>query len=143
MSLSGWPGPSVRRSGAGPQVSTPKQYGLHLSRAERHETREAVADLHLRIDAQRLQQAGGQILRRDGVVRGIRRETIRATDDSPAGHAAAGEHERITLRPMIAAGLVDAVAGELPEARRAAEFARADHERAVQQASLGQIFQER
>ena len=47
------------------------------------------------------------------------------------------------MRPVIAARLVDAVAGELAEARRAAEFPHAHDQRAVEQAALGQIFQER
>ena len=117
----------------------PKQSRFHLSRAERDRPREGVAHFHSGIDAEGVKQTRRQVLRRDRVVGRVRGEAVRPADDPASGLRASRDEQRIALRPVIAAGFVDAVAGELAEARRAAELAHAHHQRLVEQAALSRV----
>ena len=124
-----------RRPAPLPSPSRPKQSRLHLPAAERDHPPESVAHLPAGIDAQRVQQARPQVLRSDRLVGRVGGQAIRTADDLAPRPAAARHHQRITLRPVVAARRIDAVAGELSETRRPAELAHADHQRRIEQAA--------
>src|SRR5438309_1418113 len=93
---------------------------------------EAVLYLVLRVDTQRVENCRGQVLRRVRVGSGIGREAIRSAQDTPARGGSSAYDHRIAMRPVIPAGLIDAVARELTEAGCPAKLAHADHQSSCQ-----------
>src|SRR5262245_17372659 len=106
--------------------STLEQRLANLPRAQRHHSAETVPHLFVWIHAERVQDCRCQVLWRVRVVGWIGGEAIRLAEHAATARRTAGDDDRIALRPMIAAGLIDAVASELAEPWRAAELAHAN-----------------
>ena len=78
-----------RLDGQPPSALRTKQHRLHLPRTQRDQPRKRVTHFQVGIDAERVQQAGCQILGRDRIVRGIGGKAIRAADDPAPRQTAA------------------------------------------------------
>ena len=88
--------------------------------------------------AQRVEQGGAKILRRNGPAGDEGAVLVGTTVDCAAANARPGQERRVALRPVIAAGI--RIAGD---PGRAAEFADHDHQRRFEQAALPQVVEQR
>ena len=92
-----------------------------------------VAQLGGRVDPHAVEHGGRDVVGRAGIVLGIGRRGIRGPVDEPALQAAAGHEQGVTLRPVVAAGV-------LVDLRSAAELARPDDQRLVEQAARLEVL---
>ena len=108
--------------------------------AQWHHPPEPIADSIVVVDTERVQYRCGKILRCVRIVGRICSERIGSAEYATAPGLAARYEQGIARSPMISPRLIDTIAGELSESRRAAEFAHTDNERAFQKPTLVQIF---
>src|SRR5262245_29387677 len=94
-----------------------------------------VGQTELRINPKAVIDRGRHVLWRDRVRDRVGAVLITGPMERAALNAAAGEHHRINEGPVLAAGL-------LVDLRRTAELTEPDHQRLVQQAALGQVFEQ-
>src|SRR5207247_1424341 len=95
-----------------------------------------IMNRRMRIDAEAVKQRGREVLRADRIRSGIGADVVGGAVDAAAADAAAGDDGTEAVGPVVAAA-VDV------ESRRAAELAHHDHERFIEQAALGEVFDER
>src|SRR5437870_2317252 len=88
------------------------------ARAQRHQPIKTITHFLFRINPQMMKKSCGQVLRSVGAVSGIGGTAIRTTQYPASFDFSSRQHQGVTLRPVIPAGIVDAVAGVLTEARR-------------------------
>ena len=93
-----------------------------------------VVDAHLAID--RLGNVGG----RDRLIGRIFGSAIAAAIRLAAANSAAGHHDTLAMRPMVAAAPFDAAATPVADLGGSAHLARDQQQRLIQQAALAQVF---
>lgn len=85
------------------------------------------------VDAEVVEDGGGEVGGRDGAVGDVAAGAVGGADDLSAADASASEEHRKGMGPMIAAGLFGhAVLGDGADLGRAAELAGDDDERGVE-----------
>src|SRR5438477_225118 len=94
------------------------------------------ARVEVGVDTEQPIQRGRQLGRADRPMRRIAALAVTGADDGAARYSTAGEQHRETVRPMVARPVPI-------DAGRSAKLAEHDDERAVEQASTVQVFEER
>src|SRR5262245_5690813 len=137
----------MRRIPATEQCRVPtlsrKQRRPDAARTERNKSAEGIAHLVERVNTQRVQDRCREVLRREGIVLRVRGKAVRPAEYPAASHRSSRDEQRIAVRPVVASGLIDSIAGVLTEPRCAAEFPHADDQSALQQSAHLKVLEER
>ena len=105
---------------------------------------ERVDELVGGVDAEQVIDGRCDVARGDGVAGGIGGPTVAGTEDCPPLDPRTGEYRREAMRPVVAAVYARAGAADnrLADSRRAAEFARPDDQRRVEQPAHVEIVEQ-
>ena len=93
------------------------------------------------VDAEGPEEGGGDVVGGGGIAGGVGADPVAGADDRAGGHAAAGEKDGVTLRPVVTA--VGAELLRVHDPGGAPELTHPDDQRLVEQAARGEVVDER